>query len=114
MRRDENGSIIFDEDVEQEQDIFADADAMYGMSGAERIQYQKEKERQIEAETFDQRAQQGVAVDDRPEWVSGPGQAISEIGKIAANNGIALITDTFDAVAAVGVGAHVAVTSFPL
>lgn len=102
MRRDENGSIIFDEDVEQEQDIFADADAMYGMSGAERIQYQKEKERQIEAETFDQRAQQGVAVDDRPEWVSGPGQAISEIGKIAANNGIALITDTFDAVAAVG------------
>ncbi len=52
MRRDENGSIIFDEEEAlQQEDIFADADATYGMSGAERAQYQAEKIRQQDVET---------------------------------------------------------------
>lgn len=102
MRRDQDGSIIFTEEDELQEDIFAEADATYGMSGAERAQYQANKSRQQDVETFDQRAQAGIGRDDRPVWVNSPGQAIDEIGTIAANQGIALITDTFDTVAAVG------------
>jgi hypothetical protein len=102
VRRDENGSLIFDEEDQTTEDIFADSDATYGMSGVDRRQRQREKAAQQEVDTFDQRAEEAIGRDDRPDWVSGPGQAISEIGKIAANNGVALITDTFDTVAAVG------------
>ena len=102
MRRDENGSLILEEEDQGVDNTFADADAMSGMSGIERGEYQRNKVREQDIDTFDQRAQAAAGVDDRPDWVSGPGQAISEIGKIAANNGVALITDTFDAVAAVG------------
>jgi hypothetical protein len=102
MRRDENGSLILEEEDQGVDNTFADADAMFGMSGIERGEYQRNKVREQDIDTFDQRAQAAAGVDDRPDWVSGPGQAISEIGKIAANNGVALITDTFDAVAAVG------------
>ena len=102
MRRDENGSLILEEEDQGVDNTFADADAMSGMSGIERGEYKRNKARQQEIDTFDARAQAAAGVDDRPDWVSGPGQAISEIGKIAANNGVALITDTFDTVAAVG------------
>ena len=102
MPRDENGSLIIDEEAQLTKDIFAESDAMYGMSGADRLRLQDQQATQQDIDTFDQRAEEGIGRDDRPDWVSGPGQAISEIGKIAANNGVALITDTFDTVAAVG------------
>lgn len=102
MPRDENGSLVFEEEEQDSVNAFANSDAMRGMSGSERRQYQADQTRQADVDTFDERARQGIGRDDRPDWVSGPGQAISEIGKIAANNGVALITDTFDTVAAVG------------
>ncbi len=102
MPRDENGSLIIDEEAQLTEDIFGESDAMYGMSGADRLRSQDQQALQQDINTFDQRAKEGIGRDDRPDWVSGPGQAISEIGKIAANNGVALITDTFDTVAAVG------------
>ncbi len=102
MPRDENGSLIIDEEAQLTEDIFGESDAMYGMSGADRLRSQDQQATQQGIDTFDQRAETGIGRDDRPDWVSGPGQAISEIGKIAANNGVALITDTFDTVAAVG------------
>ena len=102
MPRDENGSLIIDEEAQLTEDIFAESDAMYGMSGADRLRLQDQQATQQDIDTFDQRAEEAIGRDDRPDWVSGPGQAISEIGKIAANNGVALLTDTFDAVAAVG------------
>ena len=102
MRRDENGLLIFDEEDQTTENDFANSDATYGMSGLERRQYQDEQAAQQQANTFDQRAEEAIGRDDRPDWVSGPGQAIDEIGKIAANQGVALLTDTFDTVAAVG------------